>query len=335
MNRRTFLQRAAAAATALPAASCILGQDQTTDYERADFGLLRNTGYGVGFHWIVGVVPRAGEPKPFAEAVRDFDVGVFVDRVVETGAGHVLFTVNHGKHHLCCPNPEVDRLLKGRTTERDLVMELADGLAAKNIRLMLYYLSTCDRQWANAVGSANKEPRFFDNWMRIISWMGEHYGNKVIGWWFDAGRNIMAVGNPPWKEMTAAAKTGFANRLVCYNPGIEDVRSLTPYQDYWAGETVRLNYIPRGPSADGLPWYGFTSWHGDSQKPRCGYWALEADNVDRDWPPPPAQSVIDYYQRFRRVGGTVTFNLLCYQDGSIYDSDLAVMREVKQKIAAV
>jgi hypothetical protein len=331
MNRRTFLKHTATAMS-LSAASGAFGQSQTADYKRADFGLLRDTGYGVGFHWIVGVLPRRGKPKPFAEAVRQFDVHAFVDRVAETGAGHVLFTVNHGMHHLCCPNPEVDRLLKGRTTERDLVMELADALADKNIRLMLYYLSTCDRQWARAVGSATKEPRFFDNWMRVIAWMGQHYGKKVVAWWFDSGRKIMDVGNPPWKEMAAAAKAGFADRLICYNSDIEDINPLTPYQDYWAGEIVRLNYIPRGPTANGLPWYGFTSWHGDSRKPRCGYWAIEANSIGLDWPAPPVQSVIDYYQRFSRVGGTVTFNLLCYQDGSIYDSDLQVMREVKQNI---
>ena len=44
---------------------------------------------------------------------------------------HVLFTVNHGNYYLCCPNPEVDRILKGRTTKRDLVMDLADALLKK------------------------------------------------------------------------------------------------------------------------------------------------------------------------------------------------------------
>lgn len=332
MKRRDFLRYVAAAAAA-PTACKVLGETAAEDYKQADFSILRNTGYGVGFHWIDSVLPRQGKPLPFDEAVRRFDVDAFAEQVAETGAGHVLFTVSHYSHRMCCPNPEADRILNGRTSDRDLLMELADALAAKNIRLMLYYLSVCDRNWSKAIGSRAKDPRFFDNWMRVISWMGEHYREKVIAWWFDAGYDIAKCGNPPWKEMTAAAKSGFAGRLVCYNSGIEHLRHVTPYQDYWAGETVRLNYIPRGPSANGLPWHAFTAWHSDSRgKPGCSYWAIEDKTAGYDWPPPPAQSIADFYERFRTVGGTVTFNLLCYQDGSIYDTDLQVMREVKQRL---
>ncbi len=336
MNRRTFIRNTAALLPAawLPSAAHGFASGPDTKYRRADFAPLRDSGYGIGVHWIARTMPRHGEPLSFAEAVRRFDVEAFVQCVKETGAGHVLFTVNHGVYHLCCPNPEVDRVLPGRTAERDLPMELADALLRHNIRLILYYSPGWDTDWKKASGMAAGQPRFFDTWIRIVAWMGEHYGKKLVAWWFDDGSKIRAAGQPPWKEMTAAAKAGFADRLVCYNAGIEQTQSVTRYQDYWAGECVRLNYIPREPTADGLPWYGFVSWHGDSRKPRCAHWYLTAENLAFDWPAPPAQSVLDFYRGFRRVGGTVAFNLLCYQDGSIYDSDLAVMKAVKQQVGS-
>jgi len=58
------------------------------------------------------------------------------------------------------------------------------------------------------------------------------------------------------------------------------------------------------------------------------------ENRRLDWPPPTADSVVAYLRRFQDRGGTATFNLLCYQDGSALDTDLDVMRQVKKKVRA-
>ena len=109
-------------------------------FARADFAPLRDTGYGIGFHWTTWTLPQAGQVvKPFEQAVEDFDVDAFVAQAVEAGAGHVLFTANHALHWLPAPHPDVDRILPGRTCRRDLIGELADGLAAQGITLILYY----------------------------------------------------------------------------------------------------------------------------------------------------------------------------------------------------
>ena len=115
---------------------------------------------------------------PFEEAVEVFDVKAFVDQASEAGAGHVLFTSTHSKHHFCCPNPEVDKILGSRTCQRDLLMELADGLAEADIRLMVYYHhgvgKTMGEEWQEAVGARRADPStFYENWIRIVGWMGE------------------------------------------------------------------------------------------------------------------------------------------------------------------
>lgn len=245
-------------------------------YKRADFSTLRDTGYGIGVHWTTATVPAKGNSLPYEEAVNAFDVKSFVEQVVEMGAGHVLFTSTHSKHHICAPNPEIDRILKGRTCKRDLLMEIADELLKANIKLIVYYNSGIHRgdpKWKEAVGANKENPTtFFDNWCRIISWMGKHYSDKIIAFWIDGGYELDAQGNTPWESMANAAKTGNLSRLVCFNSGIEKHHLYTQCQDYWAGEVCRLNYIPRGNlTPSGLPWYSFLSWHGDSRKPLCGH----------------------------------------------------------------
>lgn len=306
-------------------------------YQRADFAPLCDTGYGVGCHWTTATVPREGDPAPYEEAVAAFDVDAFVAQAVEMGAGHILFTSTHSKHHFPGPNAEADRILPGRTCERDLLMDLADGLAGAGIRLMVYYNSGIhqgDPEWREAV-AADRDDRaqFYENWCRVIGWMGEHYGPKVLAFWFDGGYELDAHKDTPWEKLTAAAKTGNPDRLICYNPGIEQHHLYTPLQDYWAGEVCRLNFIPRGDlTPSGLPWYAFVSWHGDSRKPTCGNWVWNEENSQFDWIQPPPESAVSLLRAFQRVGGTVTFNVFCYQDGSVYEPDFEVMKGVRNMV---
>ena len=308
-------------------------------YARADFAPLRESLYGIGVHWTTRTMPREGEPLPFDEAVAAFDVEAFARQAVEAGAGHVLFTCTHSHHWLCCPNPVVDELVPRHTCERDLLMDLADALAPHAIKLVVYYnhgiYPHCpDLAWQQACGiKLSDRATYHDNYCRLIAWMGERYGPKLIAWWFDGGYHLNETPDAPWERFTAAAKAGHPGRLVCYNPGIERHTLYTERQDYWAGEVCRLNYIPRGPlTPGGLPWHAFVSWHGDSRKPTCGAWVLDRDNRDLDWDQPSPAAVVTFLRRFQAVGGAVTFNLFCYQDGSVFDTDLDVMRQVKQLV---
>jgi len=306
-------------------------------YKRSDFAPLRETVYGVGFHWTTWTWPQHGELRPFPEAVETFDVPAFVEVVKETGAGHVLFTATHLMQWLPAPHPAVDRILAGRTCERDLLMELADALAAVGIRFILYYNHGAhgqDKEWAAASGAtAPDRAGFFENICRILAGLGERYREKVIAFWLDGGSELARGPDTPWAALTAAAKAGYSDRLVCYNPGLENLDLLTQYQDFWAGEVSHLEFTPSGPhTPTGLPWYSFVALHRDPRLRLSGLWGIDREARDMVLPSYHPAQVLAYLERFRACGGAVTFNLLCYQDGGIYNDDLGLMREVGRHI---
>lgn len=310
-------------------------------YDRASFAPLRETLYGIAFHWTTWTVDHDGKSRPFEQMVEAFDVRAFVAQAAEAGAGHVMITVTHALHHLPCPSAEVDRILPGRTCARDLIMEIADGLHAAGIRLMLYYNHGTskppshanepqDPRWQQAVGSFEKteRARYYDNYCRVVSELCERYGPKVIAMWFDSGNEHAQYADTPWHRFTAAAKAGHPDRLVTYNSGVLNHECHTPYQDYWAGEINGLVRAARGPlTPHGLPWYALCTWHGYDRYCQRGEWGLSEESFGLDWPAPEVESVVRFVRWFEASGGAVTFNLFCYADGSALESDLAVLRE--------
>jgi hypothetical protein len=189
------------------------------------------------FHWTSQTVPRSGTPKPYADAVRDFDVKQFVDQVVRTHAGFVTITTSHADMYFPAPLKSLDTILPGRTTRRDLVGELAEALGRHGIRLMLYYHlgSNNDPRWQKASGFWKTDTtEFWNNWAAVIGEVGERYGNKLAGWWFDDGTANYYYRSAPWERLARAAKAGDANRLICFNPWI--LPSCTEFQDYFSGE---------------------------------------------------------------------------------------------------
>ena len=176
------------------------------NYQRPSFWPLGSTIYGIGFHWTTWTQPEHGPALAFPEAVERFDVHAFVEQAVACGAGHVLLTATHELHWLPGPNPELDRMLPGRTCRRDLIMEIADGLAKVGIKLMLYYNHGTlrsgqyvqDPQWQEATGAqAADRTRYFDNYCRVLGWLGEHYGPKVIAWWLDSASHFEQFKDTP------------------------------------------------------------------------------------------------------------------------------------------
>ena len=129
IDRRQFLQYiAAAAAAGVVGCSKNLNKinNKTSNiYVKADTDWFADCVYGVGFHWITATTPRTGLPIPHQKAIEQFKLEPFVDAIAATGAGYVLFTCTHAMQMLPGPNPVTDSILPGRTSQRDLIKEMA------------------------------------------------------------------------------------------------------------------------------------------------------------------------------------------------------------------
>jgi len=204
---------------------------------RADTTWFQQAQYGIMVHWTSESVPLCGTPKPYGQAVAAFDVEAFAEQMKQTGAGFVVFTTSHAFQYFPAPLASLDKILPGRTSARDLVADLSDALARRGLKLMLYYHlgAGSDAAWLKASGFREADAtRFFDNWQAIISEVGERYGDKVAGWWFDDGAVTYYGRSAPWERLCRSAKAGFPQRLVGFNAW--ELNSPTEFQDFFTGE---------------------------------------------------------------------------------------------------
>ena len=288
-------------------------------------------------------LPRRGEPLRFQDAVEAFDLSSFIDSIVASGADFVIFTSTHALQMIPAPHPVLDEILPGRTCQRDLIKEIARGLRAKGIHLVLYYNHSCngqdDPEWKQAVGYyAAEKTRLVDNLCRIVVHMGQRYGKLLKAWWFDSPYSLDPSGPHntvttdmtgfrfPWERFTMMAKRGHPSRLVTYNAGINKTYLYTTHQDYWAGEMVDLDHPPTARYLDnGLQWHGWTCLDDRS-------WVHSRKNTEIPKTLYPDDKVISFIRACRQYGAPMAFNVGIYQDGTISKSALDQLTRLRDAL---
>ncbi len=289
---------------------------------RARTDWLVKAGYGLMFHWTSQSIGKDGTHKPYARAVDDFDVNRFAEMVDETGAGYVILTIGHARSY--CPGPikAWEKYHPGMTTRRDLIAEMADALSVKGIKLMCYLNAASLTGYPRA-----GEEEFGRIMTEVVTEFGEHYKEKVAGYWFDCC--YQAKEKYPgfsFREFFKTCKAGNPNRIVALNSWIYP--NVSEWQEYWAGETT---------SPVGLPVNGTTQEHGPGAGLRYQallimepYWVQE--RVDMPKPRFTAQQLGEYIGMCKANSGAVTINLGIYQDGTVDPRAVDVLKEVHKRI---
>jgi len=307
-------------------------EDRRARGARSSTDWFVKSGYGVMFHWTAQSKPRNGPPKTYAEAVRDFPVKDFVETVQGTGAGHVLFTVNHAIPHCPAPIAAWEKYHPGLTTSRDLLGELADALSKVNIRFLMYINSPRLGRLTN-VGSGEFSPdmtdsRYVDMHCEILDEIGRRYGHKLDGYWFDSWyQSFEHFPGIRQDRIFDACKIGNRDRISAFNFWILPV--CTPWQEYWAGEVgapgppATSRYIERGAGA-GLQFQSLLYLDAP--------WVHSS--LDSEMEPPRFSSEVltGYVQSCMQKQGVVTVNLGIYQDGTIGSQTRELMGSVRRKI---
>jgi len=288
---------------------------------RASIDWLTKTGYGLMFHWTSQSVNPDGSNKPYEQAVNDFDVKKFANMVEETGAGYVIFTIGHAEQFCPAAIKSWEKMHPGKTTQRDLIEEMANALNTKDIRLICYM---------NSYGTAKfgkvDNVEFYKTFTDILKEFGDRYKEKIAGYWFDCWYQIFE-GFPgiPFEDFFKATKTGNKDRIICLNSWIYP--SVTPWQEFWAGEVA---------SPVALPENGFMK---DGPVPNLQYQALLI--MEPYWVQEKAQmpnprftsaELSKYIRDCMDKKGAVTINLGIYQNGTVGEKALQVMREVREQI---
>ena len=314
-------------------------------YRPANTDWFANCRFGISTHWTAQSQPVGQDDwLPFNEAVDRFSASGYVDQAARAGAEYVIFTGAHALQMLPAPSAAIDRIALGRTTTRDLIGELADACHARGLRFILYYNHSCnsadDSAWEHAVGyHAVDKSRLVSNLLSILSELGTRYGSRLDAWWFDSCLSLDPRGvynsvttdmhgfQFPWEDWTAAAKTGYEDRLVTLSSGMLTHFLYSTHQDYEGGEANDLVAVPTS---------RYTPDHLQAHRWVCldnPGWVHGRVKTPLAAPRFPLANVTDYVRVCNRSSVPVTFNLDIDRTGLISPESLAFLRQLKQQLS--
>jgi hypothetical protein len=315
----------------LPAAAdaAITAAAESARAHRASTEWFVKAGYGVMFHWTDFTQPRDGVKRPYPEAVDAFDVDTFAKLIVDTGAAYVIFTLNHAHPHCPAPIQSWETVHPGWTARRDLIGDIADALEKRGIKFLLYINSPVLTK-LGGIGATGmyeltcSEERFTEIHKNVLSEIGSRYRDRLAGYWFDSWyQSLAAYPDVPIEAIYRYCKIGNPDRITAFNFWIFPV--LTPWQDYWAGELNSLQDSFESRRIQKGAGKGFQSHGMVSMLPSWVH--SETDPI-----PPPQFSTRDLIAHVKanmEHQAVTTINIGIYQDGTIEQSSLDMMRHLR------
>jgi hypothetical protein len=311
---------------------------------RQNANWFKDAGYGLMFQWTNRATPETGDAiKNWEDKVNDFDVERFADMVEKTGAAYVIWSITWGQQYISAPIKSLDKLIEGRTTKRDLLGEMADRLHAKGVKLIFYYhygydcYHSKDSTWLQAAGGYNEDKtELYQNISDVIGEVGNRYGNKLNGWFFDGGRRYYdshfdgstnGILSASFKNASQAARSGNDQRIIAYNSWI--LPRSTEFQDYYAGEGLKqFSDLDNGVFVNGK--------HKGLMAHSC--FPLEKRWGHIDWntaiasPKYSPEQLIERIKHAQKNRYPLSINLEMYEDGSVSSESLELLEEVREVI---
>jgi hypothetical protein len=109
--------------------------------QQIDSTLWMSGHYGLMVHWIYpSIMPEKGTvAKTLDEAVNHFNLQRFLQDFAATGADWLIFTSGQNSGYYASPNSVIEQLAgKGHCSERDLMLEIANGVRDLGKRFIAY-----------------------------------------------------------------------------------------------------------------------------------------------------------------------------------------------------
>lgn len=296
--------------------------------------------YGIMVHFLSHIRAKEGEKKLSPNEMADnFDVVKFVDEAEEMGAGWVIFPIGQNTGIYWSENPFLEERMPGCCTKRDLIMELADELAARNIRLIAYLPTEMDAQGdkmreAFAWDLSADKQEYMRRYIPVVRYYAEKFGERVSGWWFDGCYNAIEksfLRTHDWsnerfdKELWfEAAKAGNKDAVIAMCTGSNHMRCVFwDDEEYLPGEASDLTHYPWDYDSEEKQWHVLT-WLD------CFWMCLEGNEM-----PDPKYSdkeLFSYVKACLEKKGAVTLNIGIYEDGSLAEKTKKQLSRMKDVI---
>ena len=308
---------------------------------RSNTDWFQQAGWGVFTHYLAAADMSAAAWQVQVDA---FDVERLADQLVRVGASYYFITIGQNSGHYCAPNATYDAFV-GRVpsllSRRDLVADLADALALRGIRLMVYLPSGAPsmdtlameklewrwgfaKPWPAWGGPETGErlAAFQERWEAVIREWSLRWGHKVSGWWFDgcyfADAMYRHPESPNFASFAAAAKAGNPDAIVAFNPGVKvPIVCHTEHEDYTAGEISEA--FPMRSTRPGR-WLDGAQYH---------VLSYLGQNWCRGVPRFPDTFVIGYTQYVREHGGVITWDVPITAEGYIPEPFIAQLARLR------
>lgn len=335
----------------------LIEESQLSNYQtmvasaRADTTWFGEAKYGLMFQYgSWGFPNNVGTAKTLNQQAADFNVDAFMNLVQETGASYVIWSFSWWGYHIDAPITEIDTIVTdsggpaspGLTASRDLIGDIATACQNAGVKFLMYYhTGDQDADWwpyqdfptefsANGTGDRST---FFANWTQVVTAIGNQYGTKLDGFFFDDG----IIYYPAFfQAMEQTARTGNPDRLVSWNSWV--LPRLTDFQDVWFGE-----------GSEGASQLGSAAAGGNgifTSGPYLGLLQHGMFTMDADWgvhlqdqkitpsssPSPTSSAAIGWVTSAISREVPVSFDLMMYEDGTVADVDRRILVDVRQAI---
>jgi hypothetical protein len=313
-------------------AACLSAQNRATWMKDAKFGVM--THYLAD--WQARVNHLTMSVDEWNKLVDNFDVEQMATQLQSAGVTYYQISIGQNSGYYLAPNPTYDKITgiqPSKCSKRDLVADLYEALHKRGIRLMVYLpsggpggdkVADAALEWRNGP-YPNRE--FQLKWQQVISDWSKRWGNKVSGWWFDGCYfpNSMYRGEPPnFASFAAAARAGNPDAAVAFNPGVVyRILSMTPHEDFTAGEIDKPDRVTIRRSADGK-----------MDGVQIHMLSYLGETWGRGTPRFTNEQVINFSKKLWDAGGAVTWDVPVELTGKISPPFLDQLRALRTAAAA-
>ncbi len=295
---------------------------------RGDCACFQNVGFGLMFQWGNWGYPRTGERKsPWQRIYQEFDIEAFANKMKALNPGYIVWSVTWRGSRFSAPLKLVEQIMgsKDYTLEYDFLGRLADALGKRGIPMFLYYHPGADEPafWAKMWhGQDNRQP-WEDANVAIWTEIGNRLGDKLAGWFIDAG---MVQHYPAdFYRYKQALRAGNPKRLTTFNPW--RFPTVSPYDDMSFGEDKAPGQTKDGVFVNG-PTEGLMA-HTMRILDGPGWGVFKQNTVIK---PPFAdtaklQKMVDDAKKEKHP---ISFCIMMYEDGTLGEKTEAVLKQLKR-----